>query len=314
MAGPGQTARVFHHEVRGSGPVLLVVPGGAGHPMGLEGVTARLAERFTVVTYDPLGLSRTPLDGPVGDQRVEDWSDNAHRLLGSVLPDGESACVFGTSSGGIVALDLLARYPERLRRVVAHEPPSVAVLPDAEEQRAMVEEVDRLCRTAGPQAAMARLAAGLEGRVREGQARAVSTPGDSAAEHSERAPGEVPGSETAGAEEFRADTPVGVFLAHVLRPFATRTPDLDALKGLSDRFVLGAGRASQGRLPRRTAVSLAEATGAGLLDFPGGHLGCLEHPVEFADLLTEALVGPTTPRAADPLWTAPPNYPSEDWR
>ncbi|MFF0125333.1 alpha/beta fold hydrolase [Streptomyces mirabilis] len=98
-----------HYDVRGSGPLLLIIPGGAGHPMGLEGAVARLSERFTVVTYDPLGLSRGPLDGPVGDQRVEVWSDRAHRLLDSLLPDGESARVFGSSSGGIVALDLLAR-------------------------------------------------------------------------------------------------------------------------------------------------------------------------------------------------------------
>ncbi|MFE2831942.1 alpha/beta fold hydrolase, partial [Streptomyces mirabilis] len=116
-----------HYDVRGSGPLLLIIPGGAGHPMGLEGAVARLSERFTVVTYDPLGLSRGPLDGPVGDQRVEVWSDRAHRLLDSLLPDGESARVFGSSSGGIVALDLLARYPQRLRRVVAHEPPSIGV-------------------------------------------------------------------------------------------------------------------------------------------------------------------------------------------
>ncbi|MFE2706203.1 alpha/beta fold hydrolase, partial [Streptomyces mirabilis] len=116
-----------HYDVRGSGPLLLIIPGGAGHPMGLEGAVARLSERFTVVTYDPLGLSRGPLDGPVGDQRVEVWGDRAHRLLDSLLPDGESARVFGSSSGGIVALDLLARYPQRLRRVVAHEPPSIGV-------------------------------------------------------------------------------------------------------------------------------------------------------------------------------------------
>lgn len=291
MTEPGNGPRAYHHEVRGSGPVLLVVPGGAGHPMGLEGLTDRLSERFTVVTYDPLGLSRAPLDGPVGDQRVEDWSDNAHRLLGSVLPDGEPAYVFGTSSGGIVALDLLARHPERLRRVVAHEPPSVTVLPDAEAQRAMVEEVDRLCRTEGPAVAMARLAAGLENRTWDGEA---SGRRDAGAEPAETRDAPTPGSRTAGPAEIPADTPMAVFLAHVLRPFATRSPDVDVLKGLSDRFVLGAGRTSEGQLPRRTAVSLADATGAALLDFPGGHLGCLEHPVEFADLLTEALVGGAT--------------------
>ncbi|MFD6294997.1 alpha/beta hydrolase [Streptomyces sp. NPDC060235] len=293
MNDPERRSRAYHHEVRGSGPVLLVVPGGAGHPMGLECLTDRLCERFTVVTFDPLGLAHTPLDGPVGDQRVEDWSDDAHRLLGSVLPDGESAYVFGSSSGAVVALDLLARHPERLSRVVAHEPPSVTVLPDAEAQIAMVEEVDRLCRTQGPSVATARLAAGLEGRAWEG---AASDRKDASAETTETPDGALPGARAAGPAEIPADTPMAVFLAHVLRPFATRVPDVDGLKGLSDRFVLGAGRTSGGQLPRRTAESLAAATGATLLDFPGGHLGCLEHPVAFADLLTEALVGRTARR------------------
>ncbi|WP_406333838.1 alpha/beta fold hydrolase [Streptomyces sp. NBC_00203] len=259
----------YAYDVRGSGPVLLVIPGGAGHPMGLEAVTARLAERFTVVTYDPLGLSRGPLDEPVGDQRVEAWSDNAHRLLEAVLPDGESAYVFGTSSGGIVALDLLTRHPERLRRVVAHEPPTVEVLPDAARQRAMVGEVDEICRTEGVGPAMARLSAGLEYRTWE--------PG----------PPQEPRP-----EDPTGGTPMGIFLAHVLRPFATHTPDADTLKRLSSRLALGAGHDSRHQLPHRTAVLLAELSGADLVEFPGGHLGCLEHPVEFADLLARTLTRP----------------------
>ncbi|MFG2309807.1 alpha/beta fold hydrolase [Streptomyces sp. NPDC048566] len=287
MTGPGrQNGRASHHTTRGTGPVLLVVPGGAGHPMGLDGLTERLAERFTVVTFDPLGLSRTPLDGPVGDQRVEDWSDDAHRLLASVLPDGESAYVFGTSSGGIVALDLLARHPERLRRVVAHEPPSVAVLPDAPAQRAMIEEVDALCRTRGTAVAMARLAAGLEA----GAPGSGRSPG---AEPAARDGEEAPAAPADGPAEHMADTPAGVFLAHVLRPFATRDPDLDVLRARAGRLTVGAGSTSHGQLPHRTAAALAAATAAPLLEFPGGHLGCLEHPARFADRLAEALTAPT---------------------
>ncbi|MFI6492129.1 alpha/beta fold hydrolase [Streptomyces sp. NPDC050564] len=256
-----------HYDICGSGPVLLIIPGGAGHPMGLEGVTERLAERLTVVTYDPMGLSRGPLGGPVGDQRVEVWSDNAHRVLEAVLPDGESAYVFGTSSGGIVALDLLARHPERLRRVVAHEPPSVEVLPDAARQRAMIGEVHDICRAEGVGPALERLTAGLEDRTWEG--RPLQKTGETA-----------------------MDTPIGIFLAHVLRPFATHAPDLDALKPLSTRLALGAGQDSRGQLPRRTAEVLADLVGADLVEFPGGHLGCLEHPVAFADLLARTLTRP----------------------
>ena len=261
-----------HYDVRGSGPLLLVIPGGAGHPMGLDGAVARLSERFAVVTYDPLGLSRGPLDGPVEDQRVEVWSDRAHQLLDSLLPDGESAYVFGSSSGGIVALDLLARHPERLGRVVAHEPPSIGVLPDATRQHAMITEVYEIYRAEGVAAAAARLGAGLEGRSWE--------------------PGPRPASAVVDGGESARNTqnaPMDIFLGHVLRPFTSHALDLDALKGLSSRLTLGAGSDSRGQLPFRTAALLAELSGGDFVEFPGGHLGVLQHPVAFADRLTEAL-------------------------
>ncbi|MFD7048919.1 alpha/beta fold hydrolase [Streptomyces mirabilis] len=267
-----------HYDVRGSGPLLLIIPGGAGHPMGLEGAVARLSERFTVVTYDPLGLSRGPLDGPVGDQRVEVWSDRAHRLLDSLLPDGESARVFGSSSGGIVALDLLARYPQRLRRVLAHEPPSIGVLPDAVRQHAMITEVYEIHRTEGVAAATARLSAGLEGRSWEPGPRSASTATDGG-ENTRSTP------DSQGAQ----NTPMDIFLGHVLRPFTSHALDLDALKGLSSRLTLGAGRDSRGQLPFHTASLLAELSGSDFVEFPGGHLGVLQHPVAFADRLAEAL-------------------------
>ncbi|MCX5093679.1 alpha/beta hydrolase [Streptomyces sp. NBC_00365] len=267
-----------HYDVRGSGPLLLVIPGGAGHPMGLDGAVARLSERFTVVTYDPLGLSRGPLVGPVEDQRVEVWSDRAHQLLDSLLPDGESAYVFASSSGGIVALDLLARHPERLGRVVAHEPPSIGVLPDAARQHAMITEVYEIYRAEGVAAAAARLGAGLEGRSWEPGPRPASAVADGG--ESARNTQNTPSTPS---------TPMDIFLGHVLRPFTSHALDLDALKGLSSRLTLGAGSDSRGQLPFRTAALLAELSGGDFVEFPGGHLGVLQHPVAFADRLTEAL-------------------------
>lgn len=153
-----------HYDVRGTGPVLLIIPGGAGHPMGLDRMTDALVDTFTVVTYDPLGLAHGRLGLPVPRQRVSDWSDGARRVLDAVLPEGESAYVFGTSAGGVAALDLLARHPERLRHVIAHEPPCVGPLPDAARHRAMFQEVHDVFRTAGLEAAAALLTAGLEER------------------------------------------------------------------------------------------------------------------------------------------------------
>ncbi|MFJ9352255.1 alpha/beta fold hydrolase [Streptomyces sp. NPDC101237] len=133
-----------HHDVTGSGPVLLLLPGGAGHLMGLEPLTGHLAAHFTVVTYDPLGLSHGHLGEPVADQRVADWSEGARRALAEAVGEDEPAYVLGTSSGGIAALDLLARHPGRFAGVIAHEPPCVTLLPDGAAQRAaLIEQVER---------------------------------------------------------------------------------------------------------------------------------------------------------------------------
>lgn len=257
----------LEYDVRGTGPVLLVVPGGAGHPMGLEGMTDHLADRFTVVTYDPLGLAHGRLGLPVEEQRVDGWSDGARRVLEAVVPGDESAYVAGFSSGAIAVLDLLARHPDRLRHVVAHEPPVVEVLPDAARQRAMFAEVVDTCRTAGLKAAGARLAAGLEGRP----ATAV----------------------TEGEPLSRSDelsTPMGVFLTRVLPSFTAYAPDMDALKTASARLTLAAGVDSRGGLLHRTATSAADQTGAAFTEFPGGHIGAAQHPEEFAGRLADTLL------------------------
>ncbi|MGW3207657.1 alpha/beta fold hydrolase [Streptomyces sp. NPDC001135] len=258
----------LHYDVTGSGPVLLVLPGGAGHPMGFGPLTERLAARFTVVTYDPLGLAHGRLGRPVAEQRVTDWSEGAHRVLEAVLAPGESAYVFGTSSGGVAALDLLARHPGRLAHVVAHEPPVVEVLADAARQRAMFAEVAGTFRAAGARAAGARLAAVLDG-----------TPAP--------APADADAQPPASGEELA--TPFGVFLTRVLLPFTGYVPDTAALRSLAARLTLVAGSGSRGRLLHRTVATATESAGACFTEFPGGHLGVLEHPEEFARCLVDAL-------------------------
>ena len=58
LAVPGAS---LYYELSGSGPLLLVVQGGAG---GAAGLARQLADAFTVVSYDRRGLARSPLDGP----------------------------------------------------------------------------------------------------------------------------------------------------------------------------------------------------------------------------------------------------------
>ncbi|MBF8188461.1 alpha/beta hydrolase [Nonomuraea sp. K274] len=260
----------LYHEVRGEGPVLVAVPGGGGDAGVFDGIGEVLGAHFTVVAVDPRGYSRSVLDGPAEDQRVQVWSDDLSLLIEHL---GGSAYVFGGSDGGIVALDLLARHPERVRRVVAHEPPCVEVLPDAAEQRAFFGKVYDLFLTEGLGAAGAHMMAGIGGTLRELPDPASLPP--RAAERVARA---------------RANMPL--FMEHELRQFTSYVPDMDALAAGSDRLVLAAGRETRGHLPYRPAAELARRLGRELTEFPGGHGGYTEHPEEFGKQLAEVLLEP----------------------
>ncbi len=89
----------LYYEVRGSGPVLLMMPGGPADATTFRRIEDSLASRYTVVTYDPRGLSHSHLCEPLDDARmVETFADDAHRLL--VKTSRSKASVFASSGGG----------------------------------------------------------------------------------------------------------------------------------------------------------------------------------------------------------------------
>ncbi|WP_245673266.1 hypothetical protein [Nocardia lijiangensis] len=172
-----------------------------------------------------------------------------------------------------MALDLLARHPERISRVIAHEPPLFELLPDAAEQRAFVAEVHRLFRTDRPAAASARFLEGIGGTLKPLPA-----------------PDSVPPRTAAMLARLMANALL--MMEHELRQFTSHHPDLTALRPHTDCLVIGAGRDTFDHLPARPAYALAAELGIEVTEFPGGHSGFTDAPVEFADLLLDLLSAP----------------------
>ncbi|MEU6739705.1 alpha/beta fold hydrolase [Streptosporangium sandarakinum] len=274
----------LHYEVRGEGPLLLLISGGTGGAASFDDVADDLAADRTVVSYDPRGLSRSPLDDPEAPQHVARHADDALRLLDLLSPEAP-ARVAGCSSGAIVALHLLAAHPERVERVVAHEPPVVEVLPDAAEHRAMLARVQDTFRREGLLPAAAVFAAGLRP---PGAAPAVTptTPTTPTTPAASPAAGLTPRA-AARVERTMAEMPY--FLGRIVPGFMAYTPDVERLAALSGRLVLAGGADSRGELPHRCAAFLAERLGAEFALFPGGHTGLSTHPAEFGELLRKLL-------------------------
>ena len=108
-------------------PPLVMI----GQPMDASGFRA-LASHFpdrTVITYDPRGLGRsTRKDGRV-DHVPQIQAADVHAII-EALGAGPVE-MFASSGGAVTALALVAAYPEDVTTLVAHEPPLIAVLPDA---------------------------------------------------------------------------------------------------------------------------------------------------------------------------------------
>jgi pimeloyl-ACP methyl ester carboxylesterase len=117
---------MLYAEVRGAGPAILLVAGGAEDAEGWRGVAERLPDH-TVVTYDRRGTLRSGR---------EDWpgrgsgqhADDAAALLDVLGLD--DVVVFGGSSAGIIAVQVALRHPQRVRRVLAYEPGYLRMLPE----------------------------------------------------------------------------------------------------------------------------------------------------------------------------------------
>jgi pimeloyl-ACP methyl ester carboxylesterase len=141
----------LYYEARGSGPLLLMIPGGPTDAGVFADISRHLADRYTVVAYDPRGNSRSTFDGEPTELRLDVQADDAARLI-EALGDGP-AYVFGSSGGAQIGLELAARYPERVRALVAHEPSCVMMLPDPSEPLAADKDVYETYRREGVEAA-----------------------------------------------------------------------------------------------------------------------------------------------------------------
>lgn len=254
---PGAT---LTYDVRrggsGDAPVLFLI----GSPMGAAGFVT-LATHFTdrtVVTYDPRGVERSTKTDPATETTPDEHADDLHRLIAE-LGTGPVE-LFASSGGAVNALALVTRHPEQVRTLVAHEPPTAAVLPDREHALAAAQDIHDTYQRSGMGPAMAKFIA------------LVSQKGEIPADYAGR-PDRDPAMFGLPSEDdgSRTDPLVGQNIISCTH----YQPDFDALRAASTRIVIGAGAESEGQLANRAAVAVAERLGTTLVTFPGDHAGFL---------------------------------------
>ena len=270
----------LYYEVRGSGPLLLVI----GQPM-TSGPFAPLADLLatdhTVVTYDPHGLGESTVDDSSLPVTPEVEADDLAQIIDAV--GGRPADVFASSGGAVAGLALAARHPDKVRTLIAHEPPVTALLPDAPYAYAAIDDIEDAFRTGGSGAAWGKFISlvMLDGPVPEdGVPPAEWPPPGQDISDADQAPPER-------SEKQQADDEL--FFLRMLKTFNHYQPDVDALRSGAPRIVVAVGETSRGELARRAADALAERLGTPATTFPGHHGGFMDDPAGFASRIREVL-------------------------
>jgi pimeloyl-ACP methyl ester carboxylesterase len=272
---------VLHYDVRSADssahPVLLII----GSPMGADGFVT-LAGHFTdrtVVTYDPRGSGRSQRTDGALETTPDEHADDLHRLISAL--DVGPVDIFGSSGGALNALALVAKHPEQVRTLVAHEPPAFRQLPDSEAVLAACVDMHETYQRSGFGPAMAKFIA------------LISQPGPIPAGYADRpAPDPAAFGLPAGDDGSRTDPLLGQNLISC----SHYEHDFDALRGASTRIVIGVGEESGQMVAGRAGAAVAERLGTPPVTFPGGHDGFLGgeyggmgKPDEFAATLRAVL-------------------------
>jgi pimeloyl-ACP methyl ester carboxylesterase len=257
-------------------PLMLI-----GSPMGAGGF-GTLAGHFTdrtVVTYDPRGVERSQKSDPTSESTPEQHADDIHRII-AALGRGP-VDLFASSGGAVNALALVARHPDDVRTLVAHEPPLAAILPDREGAMAVTAAIAETYKRNGFGPAMAQFIA------------VVSYKGPMTLEFASQPP---PDPAMFGLPAQDDGTRTDALLHQNIITCTHYEPDFAALQSASTRIVLGVGAESEGEMAHRGGEAVAERFGTQPVSFPSGHGGFLGgeygqsgEPDAFAARLREVL-------------------------
>jgi len=231
-----------------------------GQPMAAGGF-ATLASFFpdrTVITYDPRGLGRSSRTDGRTDHDPSIQARDVHAVIESL--GGGPVEMFASSGGAVtaLALALVAAYPHDVTTLVAHEPPLITVLPDADAAERARAGVRDAYLERGWGAGMAAFIA------------MTSWHGEFTADYFAR-PAPDPGQFglPAQGDGSRGDP----LLSEASWAVSSYRPDVAALAAAPTRIVLAVGEESTGVFTGRTSVAAAALLGRQPVIFPSHHGG-----------------------------------------
>jgi pimeloyl-ACP methyl ester carboxylesterase len=209
-----------------------------------------------VVTYDPRGLGRSIRKDRRVDHTPALQAADVHALI-EALGAGPVE-MFASSGGAVTALALVAAHPADVLTLVAHEPPLIPVLPDAEATLRARAAVRGVYEAQGPGAGMAAFIA------------MSSWPGEFTDEYFAQPPVDPAMFGIAAEDDGFRDDPL---LSDRSWAVSGYEPDIEALAAAPTRIVVGVAEESGNTFTGRTSHGIARLLGQEATVFPSHHGG-----------------------------------------
>ena len=256
----------LHYDLVGEGPLILFIAGANGTGEIFKRLAGQLAPTFSVITYDRRGFGQSKLVGEQ-DYSVRLATDAAD-VAALIANAGKGpATVFGSSSGGVVALQFATDHPKSYSQVLVHEPAAMRVLPHAEEHLAVTDELYAAFHSGDPQAAMGRFIGKMMAPSDQATLMASAAHGDPAV--------------MARGRQY--------WVEHELRQYPRTDFNFDALTHEAARLTFVTGEDCKGLPPYDIAVAFARKIGSDVAVAPGGHVGYATYPEAYAKTLAALL-------------------------
>ncbi|WP_433198383.1 alpha/beta fold hydrolase [Nocardia sp. CA-107356] len=282
------TGARLHTESAGTGPDLVLIPGGGGDAGMYEAVVPLLTDRYRVITFDRRGNSRSPFTDPHAAIDIATQAADVIAILDAYAI--ERAHIFGSSGAAIITLELLAAHADRLHDAVVHEAPLVQLLSEGSPARSELAEIGRLAVEKSPLRAFAafgvltmpnvpRVLRSSFGQVLMAGGSRVSLTIGAALRRLTRARPSTMTRQLNNADLLLVrELPAFCFDYH---------PDAAALRKVAVPWRLGTGRESVGKPYYLATHTLAGELGRDCVEFPGGHVPYQLQPEAFVDRLLE---------------------------
>ena len=267
-------AKLRYHKV-GNGTVLICIPGANGTGDIYMPLAQQLKDKFTVVAVDRRGYGQSELTEPLPDEvsnpdsryRVKrDAQDIAE--LANHLSD-EPVYVLGSSSGAIVAMHVLKEHSDIVKRIAFHEPPINTFLPNAKYWQDKNAEI-------------------IDIAVNEGMPQAMKLFGETLnTSQLDRQYMSKPAQAEDDAESKKRFEEMLGWFKYEIRQYTESDISIDDLNKHKDIITLLNGTASRDSFPQEVNFYISEQTGIKIIDIPGGHLGYVQEPEGFANVVLE---------------------------